>query len=77
MDFDQNTHAKASFWLHWWIYSKFWKQCTQTDVVVLDFSKVFDVVPHWRLLYKLDKSEIRETNVNWIQRLLTSIEPKK
>ena len=29
---------------------------TQTDVVVLDFSKAFDVVPHQRLLHKHDHS---------------------
>ena len=34
---------------------------TQTDVVVLDFSKAFDVVPHQRLLHKLDHYEIRGT----------------
>ena len=37
---------------------------TQTDVVVLDFSKVFDVVPHQRLLHKLDHHGIRETTLN-------------
>ena len=26
----------------------------QTDVAILDFSKAFDVVPHKRLLHKLD-----------------------
>ena len=26
----------------------------QTDLIVLDFSKAFDVVPHQRLLHKLD-----------------------
>ena len=51
---------------------------TQTDVVVLDFSKAFDVVPHQRLLHKLDHYGIRGTTLNWIQNFLTkSIEPKK
>ena len=49
---------------------------TQTDVVVLDFSKAFDVVPHQRLLHKLDHYGIRGTTLNWIQNFLT-IEPKK
>ena len=39
---------------------------TQTDVVVLDFGKAFDVVPHQRLLHKLDHYGIRGTTLNWI-----------
>ena len=31
----------------------------QTDFIVLDFSKAFDVVPHQRLLHKLDHYGIR------------------
>ena len=44
---------------------------TQTDVVVLNFSKAFDVVPHQRLLHKLDHYGIRGTTPNWIQNFLT------
>ena len=45
---------------------------TQTDVVVLDFSKAFDVVPHQRLLHKVDHYGIRGTTLNWIQNFLTN-----
>ena len=45
---------------------------TQADVVVLDFSKAFDVVPHQRLLHKLDHYGIRGTTLNWIQNFLTN-----
>ena len=45
---------------------------TQTDVVVLDFSKAFDVVPDQRLLHKLDHYGIRGTTLNWIQNFLTN-----
>ena len=45
---------------------------TQTDVVVLDFSKAFDVVPHQRLLHKLNHYGIRGTTLNWIQNFLTN-----
>ena len=41
---------------------------TQTDVVVL----AFDVVPHQRLLHKLDHYGIRGTTLNWIQNFLTN-----
>ena len=45
---------------------------TLTDVVVLDFSKAFDVVPHQRLLHKLAHYGIRVTTLNWIQNFLTN-----
>ena len=47
---------------------------TQRDVVVLDFStgKAFDVVPHQRLLHKLDHYGIRGTTLDWIQNFLTN-----
>ena len=40
---------------------------TQTDDVVLDFSKAFDVVPHQRLLHKLDHFRIWGATLNWLQ----------
>ena len=38
----------------------------------MDFSKAFDVVPHQRLLHKLDHYGIRGTTLNWIQNFLTN-----
>ena len=35
----------------------------QTDVIVMDFAKAFDKVPHKRLLYKLDFYGIRGSRV--------------
>ena len=45
---------------------------TQTDVVVLDFSRAFNDVPHQRLLHKLDHYGIRGTTLNWIQNFRTN-----
>ena len=44
----------------------------QTDLIVLDFSKAFDVVPHQRLLHKLDHYRIRGPILLWIQNFLTN-----
>ena len=38
----------------------------QTDVIIMDFAKAFDKVPHRRLLYKLDYYGIRGSTHNWI-----------
>ena len=44
----------------------------QTDVLILDFQKAFDTVPHQRLLQKLDFYGIRGPILRWIQTWLTS-----
>ena len=44
----------------------------QTDLIVLDFTKDFDVVPHHRLLHKLDHYRIRGPTLLWIQTFLTT-----
>ena len=38
----------------------------QTDIVIMDFSKAFDVVPHRRLMLKLDHYGIRGPTNTWI-----------
>ena len=43
----------------------------QTDVVLLDFAKAFDKVPHQRLIHKLQEAGINETTVRWIKAFLS------
>ena len=43
----------------------------QTDVVLLDFSKAFDRVPHHRLCYKLSRYGIRGNTLSWIKIFLS------
>ena len=38
----------------------------QTDVIIMDFAKAFDKVPHKRLLYKLRYYGIRRSTHKWI-----------
>ena len=45
---------------------------TQTDLLLLDFSKAFDKVSHQRLLYKLSHYGIRGPLHKWIRDLLQS-----
>ena len=42
----------------------------QTDVMIMDFSKAFDVVPHNRLMLKLDHYGIRGPTYEWISNFL-------
>ena len=43
----------------------------QTDVIIMDFAKAFDKVPHRRLLYKLDYYRIRGSTHKWISSCLS------
>ena len=45
----------------------------QTDMIIMDFSKAFDKVPHRRPQYKLDWYGIRGSTHNWIQHFLQGI----
>lgn len=44
---------------------------SQVDVILLDFSKAFDKVPHARLLTKLDHYGVRNKTLNWISAFLS------
>ena len=44
---------------------------TETDMIVMDFSKAFDKVPHRILLYKLEWYGIRGGTHDWIKFFLT------
>ena len=55
-----------------------WSECLnrsgQTDVLLLDFSKAFDKVPHQRLAVKLRHYGIDGRTLNWIQGFLSGRE---
>ncbi len=44
----------------------------QTDMAILDFSKAFDVVPHRRLLNKLEWYGVSSKVNNWIRSFLSN-----
>ena len=44
----------------------------QTDMIILDFSKAFDTVPHQRLLHKLKFYGIDVDTIKWIESWLTN-----
>ena len=42
----------------------------QSDLILMDFAKAFDTVPHQRLLYKLQWYGVRGNIYRWIQSFL-------
>ena len=42
----------------------------QADVILLDFAKAFDKVPHQRLLHKIDHYGVRNSTLCWIESFL-------
>ena len=49
-----------------------YKRKKQVDMIMLDFSKAFDKVPHNRLLLKLRHYGIHDHNLKWIRAFLTN-----
>ena len=43
----------------------------QTDLIIMDFAKAFDKVPHRRLLHNLDYYEIRGPTHKWVNSWLS------
>ena len=48
----------------------------QTDIIILDFSKAFDTVPHTRLINKLTHYGINRHLIKWITSFLTNRQQK-
>jgi hypothetical protein len=44
----------------------------QTDLIIMDFAKAFDKVPHKRLLYKTKYFGISEQIINWVKSFLSN-----
>jgi hypothetical protein len=44
----------------------------QTDIILLDFAKAFDKVPHDRLLYEMEFYGVRQNTLKWIKQFLTN-----
>ena len=44
----------------------------QMDMLILDFSKAFDTVPHQRLLYKMSHYGITSNTLQWVSAWLTT-----
>ena len=44
----------------------------QTDLIIMDFAKAFDKVPHQRLLHKLKFYGIKNQTLNWITAFLSN-----
>ena len=44
----------------------------QVDVILLDFTKAFDKVPHQRLLHKLDYYNVWNSTLHWIESFLSN-----
>ena len=53
-------------------FAKNYDQKLQTDLILLDFSKAFDSVPHQRLLYKLSTYGIPDYTLLWIKDFLSN-----
>ena len=59
--------TSSATWMGLWIVDT----TEQIDLIIMDFAKAFDKVPHRRLLYKLDYYGIRGSTRKWINSWLS------
>ena len=52
------------------LLKSFDKKKIQMDVAILDFSKVFDTVPHDKLLYKMNRYGVQGNTLKWLSSFL-------
>ena len=69
--FDSGPSYETQLALSVFDLAKFLGRQSQSDVVIMDFSNAFDLVPHERLLLKLHHFGITGKLHNWIQNFLT------
>ena len=69
---EADTHAKPCCWRQCHQWANTLHKQSSSHVLFLDFSKVFDRVPHRRLLLKLDCIGVRGNLLRWIQAFLVS-----
>ena len=70
--FRRNHSCESQLILTTYDLSKTLDKRLQSDVIIMDFHKAFDVVPHQRLMLKLDHYGIRGQMKNWIEDFLMS-----
>ena len=72
MDLDLATHAKHNLF-HWLRISHIYAldNHLQVDLILLDFVKAFDRVPHKRFMQKLSSYGIDSCTYQWIETWLT------
>jgi hypothetical protein len=64
MDLGQNDQSQIISLIH--ELSQNNDKNIQTDLIIMDFAKAFDKVPHQRLLYKMKYFGISEQIINWV-----------
>ncbi len=69
--FRQNRSCESQLILTTTDFAKSLNKGQQTDAIIMDFSKAFDVVAHRRLLLKLSHYGISGPTLTWIDNFLT------
>lgn len=70
MDFGPNVAARQLLTLSHELAENLHKGI-QTDLIILDFSKAFDKVPHNKLLMKMENYGIRGNTWRWVRSFLS------